>query len=179
MIAFAQTGRGTDGARPEFRRVVPATGRSVPRWLETLFRIPLEAKILGANLIIMIVALSMLFGPIRLEPTRFIDAVIVLVALGVGAIVNFFLVRLSLRPIKVLTRFAWLVSEGVRGERVPRSIIADSELTQLSTTINRLLDDLVTEQVQINSLNAELAKAGVRNGRLRGIDSRRFVGARR
>jgi hypothetical protein len=178
MIAFQPSGRGAGRASPEFGRVIREGTRSVPGWLKTMFRIPLELKILGANLILMIVAVFMLFGPIRLEPTRFIDALIVFVALGVGAIVNFFLVRLALRPIKVLTRFAWLVSEGVRGERAPGSIIADSELTQISTTINRLLDDLVTEQVRINRLNAELEKAGVRNGRLRGIDSRRFVGAR-
>jgi HAMP domain-containing protein len=178
MIAFQLSGRGEDRARPEFGRAIRGSTRSVPGWLKTMFRIPLELKILGANLTLMIMAVFMLFGPIRLEPMRFIDALIVFFALGVGAIVNFFLVRLSLRPVKALTRFAWLVSEGVRGERVPGSIIADSELTQLSTTINRLLDDLVTEQVQINRLNAELAKDGVRNGRLRGIDSRRFVGAR-
>jgi HAMP domain-containing protein len=171
MIAFAQTGRGIDRVRPEFRRVVGATGRSVPGWLETLFRVPLEIKILGANLIIMIVAVFMLFGPIRLEPTRFVEALIVVAALGLGAIVNFFLVRLALRPLGSLTHVAWLVSQGLLGARVPPSVMADRELEQLSATINELLDDLVAERDKTARLSVRASGSLRENRRLRGIDS--------
>lgn len=172
MIAFARTGRGTDRVRPEFRRVVRSTGRSVPGWLETVFRIPLELKILGANLIIMIVAVFMLFGPIRLEPTRFIEALIVIAALGIGAIMNFLLVRLALRPVGSLTHVAWLVSQGLLGARVPPSAMADRELAQLSATINELLDDLVAERNKTARLGMEVSSSSLRDARrLRGIDS--------
>jgi hypothetical protein len=153
--------------------------RSIPFWQHIMFGVPLELKLLGANLIIMVVAVLMLFGPLRLEPTRLTDAVIVVAALLVAATVNFVLVRLALRPIKGLTRVAWLVSEGLRGERVPQSIVADSELTRLSATMNQLLDDLVEERVQINKLAEELAKAGGRNRRSADVGSRRFLGVTR
>jgi hypothetical protein len=146
--------------------------RSIPFWLRTVLGIPLELKVLGANLVIMAAAMLMLFGPLRLDPTRFTDALVVVGALGVAAIVSFVLVRVALRPIRVLTRVAWLVSEGVRGERVPESIFADSDLAQLSTTINQLLDDIVAERIQINELAADLASAGVSNRRKRRFDRR-------
>jgi methyl-accepting chemotaxis protein len=135
-----------------------------------MLRIRLELKLLGANLIIMVVAVLMLFGPFRFEPTLLMDAVIVVGALGVGSIASFVLVRLALRPVKNLTHVAWLVSEGVLGARVPTSVLADRELVQLSTTINELLDDLVAEQDQIRKLWAELANRG-RGGNVRPRDS--------
>jgi hypothetical protein len=180
MIAFAQTGRGTDRVRPEFRRVIRARSRSVPGWLNAILRIPLEPKILGANLIIMIVALFILFGPIRLEPTRFIEALVVIAAFGIGAIVNFFLVRLALRPVGSVTRVAWLVSQGLLGARVPPSLMADRDLAQLSTTINELLDDLVAERAKTARLSAEASGPGFREKRrLRGIDSTSALRLRR
>jgi hypothetical protein len=155
-----------DRHRNERDHAAHVASRSIPFWVQTVLSIPLELKVLGANLLTMAAAVLLLFGPFRLEPTRLTDALIVVGALGVAAIVNFVLVRVALRPIKTLTRVGWLVSEGLRGERVPRSIFADSDLTQLSTTINQLLDDLVTERMEINELVADLAKAGVTNGRL-------------
>jgi HAMP domain-containing protein len=139
MIAFELSGRQTQ--------------RSMPGWVETILRIPLALKISGANLIIMVVAVFMLFGPMQLEPDRLTDAVIVVSALAAGAVVNFFLVRLALRPVGTLTQVAWLVSQGLLGARVPASIMADRELMQLSATINGLLDDLVAER-------DKLARAG-------------------
>jgi hypothetical protein len=165
MIAFAQTGRGTDLVRPELGRFVHAGRRSVPRWLQTIFRIPLELKILGANLIIMLVAVFMLFGPIRLEPGRTIEALIVVAALGLGATANFFLVRLALRPVGSLTHVAWLVSQGLLGARVPPSVMADRQLTQLSATINELLDDLVAERDRTARLGAKPSGFSLREAR--------------
>jgi methyl-accepting chemotaxis protein len=169
-----------DRRRNEGDRAAHTASRSIPFWLHTILSIPIELKVLGANLVIMAAAVLMLFGPLRLDPTRLTDAFIVVAALGVGAVVNFVLVRLALRPVKDLTRVAWLVSEGLRGARVPASIAGDSELTQLSTTINQLLDDLVTDRVKINKLARELATAAGRgDGHMRGADSFRLSGIRR
>jgi HAMP domain-containing protein len=111
-----------------------------------LLRIPLELKLLGANMVIMLVAVLMLFGPLKFEPARITDALIVVAGLAAGATVNFVLVRLALRPVNNLTRVAWLVSEGVIGARVPACAVTDSELAHLSTTVNDLLDGLVAER---------------------------------
>jgi methyl-accepting chemotaxis protein len=169
-----------DRRRNEGDRAAHTASQSIPFRLHTVLSIPLEVKLLGANLVILATAVLMLFGPVRLEPTRLTDALVVVAGLGVGAFVNFALVRLALRPIKTLTRVGWLVSEGLRGARVPESIVADSELTQLSTTINQLLDDLVTDRVKINKLTRELANAARRgDGPMRGVDSIRFSGIQR
>jgi len=161
-----------DRRRNEGDHTAHAAHGSIPLWLQSALGIPLELKVLGANLLTMAAAVLLLFGPLKLEPTRLTDALVVVGALCVAATVNFVLVRVALRPIRILTRVAWLVSEGLRGERVPRSIFADSDLTQLSTTINQLLDDLVTERMEINELVADLAKAGVTNGRLHRVHRR-------
>ncbi len=141
--------RRRPNSRRYLRRVSHTHKRPLPSWLLTVLAIPLELKLLGANLIIMFVAVLMLFGPIRLEPTRLTDALVVVAALVLGSIVSFTLVRVALRPVASITQVAWLVSEGLLGARVPASIMADRELTRLGATINQLLDDLVAERARM------------------------------
>jgi len=73
--------------------------------------------------------------------------------------VNFALVRLALHPINTLERVARRVSEGRLGERVPSSIVADRELTQLSNTINDMLDKLAAGRERMRKLGAEVVYA--------------------
>src|SRR5450756_1996403 len=116
------------------------TGRpQVPPWVRSLLGIPLEIKLLGANLIILGLAVLVLFGPARLQTARLTDVFVVLAALAIGAIVNFALVRLA--------------------ERVPASMVADSELTHLSTTINEMLDSLAAGRDRMRKLGAEVVYA--------------------
>ena len=144
-----------DQSRRGNARVSRATTRSLPSWLCAVLQIPVEMKLLGANLTITIVAVGLLFGPVRLESNRLADAVIVGAALGIGSLMNFVLVRLALRPINSVTQVAWLVSQGLLGVRVPASITADRHLAQLSATINALLDDLVKERAGISKLSGQ------------------------
>src|ERR1700674_343432 len=65
----------------------------VPRWLRAPLGIPLEIKLLGANLIILGVAVLVLFEPTRLQAARLTDVYIVVAALIIGAAVNFTVVR--------------------------------------------------------------------------------------
>jgi len=53
----------------------------IPDWLRLILGIPLEMKLLGANLIILGVAVLVLFGPIRLHPGRLTDVYVVVAAL--------------------------------------------------------------------------------------------------
>ena len=126
----------------------------IPRWLHPILEVPLELKLLGANLIILGVALLLLFGPARLQPTRVVDAYIVLAVLFFGAAVNFCLVRLALMPLKSIERVAKAVSQGRFGERVPASIVADRELARVSSTINEMLDSLAADRKRIEKLAA-------------------------
>ena|SRR5690349_11462457 len=127
----------------------------IPRWLRAILGVPLELKLFGANLIIVGVALLLMFGPVRLEPSLQTDAYIVVAVLMLGAAVNAGLVRLALRPLKSIERVATWVSQGRLGERVPTSIVADRELARLSRTINAMLDSLAADRKRIEKLSAE------------------------
>jgi signal transduction histidine kinase len=141
---------GKKGSRRDFLR---------NRVVRTILGIPLELKLLGANLIIVAVTVLPLFGPIPLGYGRLTDVFVVAGALVIGAIVNLVLVRLALDPVTTLERVARRVSEGRLAERVPASIIADRELTRLSTTINEMLDTLAAGRDRMRKLGAEVVYA--------------------
>ena len=126
------------------------------RWLHPILAVPLELKLLGANLIIVGVALLLMVGPVRLQFSRLTDAYIVVAVLMCGAAVNAGLVRLALRPLKSIERVAKWVSQGRLGERAPTSIVADHELARLSRTINEMLDSLAADRKRMEMLGAEL-----------------------
>jgi HAMP domain-containing protein len=128
----------------------------IPRWLHPILEVPLEIKLLGANLIIVGVAFLLMFGPVKLQPSRLTDAYIVVAVLMLGAAVNVGRVRLALRPLKSIERVAKWVSQGRLGERVPTSIVADHELARLSRTINAMLDGLAADRKRIEALGAAL-----------------------
>ena len=136
----------------------------LPHWLHPILEVPLELKLLGANLIIVGVALLLMFGPVKLQPSRLTDASIVVAVLMLGAAVNVGLVRLALRPLKSIERVAKWVSQGRLGERVPTSIVADHELARLSRTINEMLDSLAADRKRIETLGAELAYGSAEKG---------------
>jgi signal transduction histidine kinase len=127
--------------------------------VRALLRVSLEVKLVGANLIIVGLAVVILFAPARLLPGPLTDIYVVLTALIVGAMVNLVLVRLALRPINELERVSKLVSEGRLSERVPASIVADRELMHLSTTINEMLDSLAAGRERMRKLGAEVVYA--------------------
>ena len=137
-------------------RIVGQLGPGVPRWLRAILGVPLEIKLVGANLIILGVAVLTLFGPLHLYSGHMTEAYIVLAALIAGAAVNFMLVKLALRPIDALERVAKLVSEGRLSERVPTSMVADRELAHVSTTINHMLDTLAAGRERMRKLGAEV-----------------------
>jgi signal transduction histidine kinase len=134
----------------------------IPAVLRILLEVPLETKLLGANLIIVAVAGILLFGPVRLEPTRAVDASIVVAALIVAALVNSVLVRVALHPISALERVAKWVAEGRLSARIPTSVVADHELTRLSTTINKMLDSLAADRERIQKFDGQVIYAGER-----------------
>jgi HAMP domain-containing protein len=141
------------GAERIRRRAEPRT----PRWLRPILEVPLELKLLGANLTIVGLTLLLMFGPVQLEPSRRTDAYIVVAVLLLGAAVNFFLVRLALVPLRSIERVAKWVSQGRFGERVPVSMVADHELARVSRTINEMLDRLAADRKRIETLGATLA----------------------
>ena len=135
--------------------------QSVPRWLRSILGVPLEIKLLGANLVIVVVAV-LLLGATSIHPAGRGDAYVLVVALIVGAAVNLTLVKLALGPIDALERVARRVSEGHLAERVPASLVADRGLAHLSKTINAMLDSLESTRDRMRRLGAEVVYAGER-----------------
>jgi signal transduction histidine kinase len=134
-------------------------GQRLPPWLRALLGVSLEIKLLGANLIILGLAVLVLFAPAHLLAGPLTDCYVVIAALIIGATVNLTLVKLALRPINALERVAKLVSEGRLAERVPASVVADRELTHLSMTINEMLDSLAAGRERMRKLGAEVVYA--------------------
>jgi signal transduction histidine kinase len=140
-------------------RIVREVGSRIPWLLRAILGVSLETKLLGANLIILGVAVLVLFGSVRLNPGRLTEVYVVVAALIIGAIVNLALVKVALRPINALERVARRISEGRLAERVPASIVADRKLTQLSTTINEMLDNLEAGRERMRKLGSEVVYA--------------------
>src|SRR5438270_1826751 len=123
-----------------------------PALLRAILGIPLQLKLLGANLVILGIAVFVLLGPFHPSPGRLTDVLVVVGALLVGALANLALVRVALRPITTLEHVARRVSEGRFSERVPASIVADRDLAQLSTTMNDMLDKLAAGRERMRRL---------------------------
>lgn len=112
-----------------------------------LLRLPLIGKLLGANLLIALAALtvSAKFAHPGLFP-------LVCTALAASFVVNALLVGLALRPLNGMQAVAHRVSGGDFSARVPASPIADAQMTGLGQALNRLMDRVVSDRARIRHL---------------------------
>lgn len=123
------------------------TMRRLVHWV---LQVPLVAKLIGANAIIVASAIALN----RAEVTTFF-----IVALAAAAVVNFLLVRLALRPINELESVAERVTTGEFTARAMNFPYADKDLARLGDTVNALLDALDAERRRIQALGAEVVRA--------------------
>jgi len=130
--------------------------------LRPFLAVPLQFKLLGANVIILGVAVPAFFGATWLTPTAFTDVFILVGALVVAGVVNFILVRLALSPVDELERVARRVAEGRLRERVAPSVVADPALAHLAATMNDMLEKLDAGRERMRRLAAEVVYAGER-----------------
>jgi signal transduction histidine kinase len=131
----------------------------VPSWLGAILGVSLEAKVLGANLVILGIAIAALLLPLNATSTLWAGPAIILGAFAAGASVNYVLVRLALKPVQELEKMARRVSEGRVRERVPVSLIADPDLAHLARTMNEMLDNLAAGRERMRKLGAEVVYA--------------------
>lgn len=145
---------------PSSNPKLSAYPRRVPRWLESLLRVPLVAKIAGANGIIVIFALGSAFfvmdGSSR--DTRLV--VIMAVALAGALLMNVVLVLIALRPLTDLEVTANRIWRGDLAARVPRSNVADSDLLRVGGALNALLDGLTADRARLRAMASHVLKAG-------------------
>jgi signal transduction histidine kinase len=128
----------------------------VRRMMQRILGVPLVAKLLGAN--VLIVASALVVQTIAFDG-RGAEIVSVLVALAAALVVNLILVRLALRPIEELEQLAHRVSEGEFDARGVPSLFADKDLAKLRDTVNNLLDSLAAERKRIHDLGAHVVRA--------------------
>jgi signal transduction histidine kinase len=125
--------------------------------LRGLLRIPLVLKVMGANALIVAVALALVGNHLWRDDQT--DLIVVFGALTFACIVNLLLVRLALSPIRHLEEVAERVSAGDFGARTLPSRVSDPELSKLSDTLNVLLDSLAAERRRIQKLGVEVVTA--------------------
>jgi signal transduction histidine kinase len=119
--------------------------------------VPLVAKLIGANVIIVASVFAVQAALIsHLSRPEIITAV---AALAAASAVNFLLVKIALRPIDDLEQLALRVSEGEFDARSAGSPYADNDLARLTETVNGLLDALALERQRIREMGAEVVRA--------------------
>lgn len=134
-----------------------AGGRVPAGWLRAALGVPLMLKLVGANLLIALLA----GGAMSLTSTggSRADLLILAGALLVGLAVNCLLVRFALLPVWELERTAARVWRGDLAARVPASGLADASMARLGRTMNLLLDSLATDRERMRALAAQTIRA--------------------
>lgn len=122
-----------------------------------LLQLSLEMKLLVPNVAVITIAATAFTaagrsGSVRLEYL----AVLVLV---LGAVLNFILVRIALRPVKAMQIVAEEVAGGNLSARVKPSIIADPGLAHLAVTFNETLVYLGQAREEIRERGARIVYA--------------------
>jgi len=125
--------------------------------IRRILRIPLVMKVMGANAIIVAMALVLVGGGLWGDDQG--QLAVVFAALSVACVVNLLVVRLALSPVAELERISDRVSRGEFDARVTPSPVADRELLHLTVTVNSLLDSLAVERRRIQKLGALVISA--------------------
>jgi signal transduction histidine kinase len=134
------------------RREPASAGRTVQL---AALRVPLLVKLVGANLLVTAILLSLGRRP---GLTSGIVGVVVAISVALHTV----LTVLALRPIRDLEVVASRVWEGDLGARVERSAIADQGVVRVGSMFNILLDGLATERSRMRSLAAQVIATGDR-----------------
>ena len=127
-------------------------------FVHRVLRVPLLAKIAGANLLIAISVLIGLAVARRLNIPGNVESMLG-VALGASLIVNFALVYAALRPLSALESTATRLAAGDMEARVETSVLADRDMARVGTTLNALLDRLTEDRARERQLAAQVISA--------------------
>jgi len=131
--------------------------RRASLWPGRVLGVPLLWKLFGANAIIVLGTAATVIATHVEHPQMWITMSAALLATFA---VNGALVYLALRPLAALEEAAGRVSRGERNVRVPRSPLADRNMTRVGETINRLVDRLTADRHHMRKLAAQVITAG-------------------
>jgi len=134
----------------------PVTASPAPWWrgfVDRVLRLPLLAKLAGANALIVVSAWSAAYLDHRERGEDFRLLLVLGAALLAALLVNAALVLIALRPIRMLEATAERFWKGDLAARVPWSAVADRGIGKLSEALNLLL-----ESIERDRLSARLLK---------------------
>lgn len=148
------------------RRVAAPTERQFgradggPHWAMRLLRVPLLAKLLGANAVLLIAAT----GTAMFVHDRALGTTPVILVVGTAFLaalaLNIVLVALAVRPLHALEATVDAVWQGDLDARVPASHLADRDVERVGRLFNVLLDGLLADRARTRRLASELIHAG-------------------
>ena len=119
-------------------------------WLSAALRIRLAWKLVGANLLIALVAIGAVGSADHSTQARLPLIGIVSAAIAVALLVNFALIELALRPLHALEVTVQDVIDGNFNARVPASVVADHEMNRIAATVNLLLDTVSGDRLRMH-----------------------------
>lgn len=137
-------------------------GGNPPRWIERLLRIPLPAKLVGANLLLLVAATATALVVRHRELSTAPVLAVVSVAFLAALLLNTALVMLAVRPLRALEKTVDTIWQGDLGARVPISVLADRHVMRVARMFNILLDGLVSDRARTRRLASELITAADR-----------------
>ena len=139
------------------RRADRRASASRPNIQLAALRVPLAAKLVGANL-----AVIALLMTAWVATGRHVGGLVWVAAAG-AVVLHLVLSMLALRPIRDLEDAAARVWNGDFGARVDRSALADDDVLRVGTMFNLLLDGLAADRMRMRKLAAEVIATGDRD----------------
>lgn len=137
---------------------------SVPhtRWVDRVFRVPLSGKLLGANLLVAVIALAALFIARSPEESLTESLVVSVSAVLFSIVANIALVTVALRPLRELERTAQRVWAGDLSVRARPTHTEDPDLGRVRSAINLLLDGMHHDRARMRRLALHAITVGDR-----------------
>ncbi len=131
-------------------------------WFDRFFRVPLSGKLLGANLLVSVIALASLFIARSPSETLTESLVVAVAAVGFSIVANIALVVVALRPLRELERTAQRVWAGDFSVRARPTQSEDADLSRVRSAINLLLDGMHHDRARLRRLALHAITVGDR-----------------
>lgn len=131
-------------------------------WADRVFRVPLSGKLLGANLLVAVIALASLFIARTPNETLTESLAVSVSAVVFSIVANIALVTAALRPLRELERTAQRVWAGDLTVRARPTQTEDPDLGRVRSAINLLLDGMHHDRARMRRLALHAITVGDR-----------------
>lgn len=151
------TPRSARGADGRAHMSAPVAG-----WVDRIFRVPLSGKLLGANVMVGVIALASILFARSGGETLTESLAVSVAAVSFSIVANIALVTVALRPLRELERTAQRVWAGDLSVRARPSGTEDPDLGRVRSAINLLLDGMHHDRARMRRLALHAITVGDR-----------------